>query len=183
MASASKPRDDVSIRQAGIDDIDGLAELASRSFQEAFGAQNDPADIDEYLRTTLSRDSLMHQFADARSVFLVAEIPGRDALAGYAKLRLASEHVTVHAENPIEIERIYADNTLIGRGIGAALMRACLQEAVTRDCDVIWLGVWEHNDRAIEFYKRWGFEVTGSHEFLLGSDVQNDLVMARKSMG
>ena len=172
-------KNEITIRKAGDDDIDGVAALAARSFEDAFGSENDPADIDEYLRTKLSRASFEKQFSDDKSIFLAAHVTSSGALAGYAKLRISSPNESVSGKDPIEIERIYADNALIGHGVGAALMRACIKEATDRNCGVIWLGVWENNERAIQFYKRWEFEVTGSQSFLLGSDLQNDLIMAR----
>jgi ribosomal protein S18 acetylase RimI-like enzyme len=44
---------------------------------------------------------------------------------------------------------------------------------------VVWLDVWERNTRAISFYERWGFVVVGEQDFVLGDDVQRDLLMAR----
>ncbi|HEX7807692.1 MAG TPA: GNAT family N-acetyltransferase, partial [Thermoanaerobaculia bacterium] len=53
---------------------------------------------------------------------------------------------------------------------------------VARNANVqsVWLGVWEHNPRAIAFYEKCGFRITGKHPFLLGSDLQTDLVMTRE---
>jgi ribosomal protein S18 acetylase RimI-like enzyme len=58
-------------------------------------------------------------------------------------------------------------------------MRACLDEARTRGCDVIWLDVWEHNLRARAFYRKWGFSEAGTQPFKLGDDMQTDLLMRR----
>jgi ribosomal protein S18 acetylase RimI-like enzyme len=58
-------------------------------------------------------------------------------------------------------------------------MDASLQQAIDNGCDVMWLGVWERNERAIAFYRKWAFREFGSHAFLLGKDLQNDLLMAR----
>jgi ribosomal protein S18 acetylase RimI-like enzyme len=67
----------------------------------------------------------------------------------------------------------------IGRGVGAALMQAALREADARGCDAIWLDVWENNNRAIDFYRRWGFVEIGTQPFRLGNDTQRDLLMVR----
>ena len=83
--------------------------------------------------------------------------------------------------NPVEIARFYSAAPWIGRGVGAALMTACLREAEARACDVVWLDVWDRNARAIAFYSKWGFEVVGEADFILGDDVQHDLLMARVS--
>ena len=49
-----------------------------------------------------------------------------------------------------------------------------------RGKDAVWLGVWDRNERAIRFYESWGFHRAGSQPFLLGSDLQTDLVMVRR---
>ena len=62
---------------------------------------------------------------------------------------------------------------------GNHLMEACLNLARQGGHKVIWLGVWEHNPRAISFYEKWGFEKFGSHLFMLGNDLQTDLLMKK----
>jgi ribosomal protein S18 acetylase RimI-like enzyme len=78
----------------------------------------------------------------------------------------------------MELRRIYAVQEFIGKGVGKELMYRSIHEARQRDCDVIWLGVWEKNQRAIDFYKKWGFREVGAHLFALGDEPQNDLLMA-----
>ncbi len=59
-------------------------------------------------------------------------------------------------------------------------MAAALDVFAKRGNDVVWLGVWEHNPRAIAFYKKIGFREVGSHVFPLGTDPQRDLIFMRK---
>ena len=94
-------------------------------------------------------------------------------------LREGKAPVAVTGTEPVELVRIYVENDIIGAGYGAALMNACLEEAKKNGHRTIWLGVWEKNLRAIRFYRRWGFTKVGTKEFLLGSDLQNDHIMAR----
>jgi uncharacterized protein (DUF1697 family)/ribosomal protein S18 acetylase RimI-like enzyme len=114
-------------------------------------------------------------------VFFLAQIDG--AAVGYARLRYGPAPACVPGARPVEIVRLYADRPCIGRGVGAALMTRCLYEAAARECGVVWLDVWERNPRAIAFYAKWGFEVVGEQDFLLGDDVQHDLLMARPAGG
>jgi diamine N-acetyltransferase len=65
-----------------------------------------------------------------------------------------------------------------GKGIAQDLMNAGIEEMRRHGSDVVWLGVWEHNPRAIAFYKKIGFIEVGDHVFPLGSDLQRDIVMA-----
>ena len=67
----------------------------------------------------------------------------------------------------------------LGRGVGPALMQACLDAAQRGGFDLLWLDVWERNPRAIAFYHKWGFKVVGMQVFQLGSDSQTDLLMKR----
>ena len=43
--------------------------------------------------------------------------------------------------------------------------------------DWLWLGVWEENPKAIQFYKKLGFVDFGEHEFDLGDERQRDIMM------
>lgn len=79
----------------------------------------------------------------------------------------------------IEIARIYAVRHFIGKGTGSALMQKCIDIAKEMNREVVWLGVWEHNKLAIDFYSKWGFEKFGEHVFVLGNDPQTDWMMKK----
>jgi GNAT superfamily N-acetyltransferase len=76
------------------------------------------------------------------------------------------------------VQRIYADRSWHGRGVGSALLQACVEQSRAWGCDVLWLGVWERNPRGIAFYEKWGFRRVGEQRFLVGTDSQRDHVMA-----
>jgi ribosomal protein S18 acetylase RimI-like enzyme len=89
----------------------------------------------------------------------------------------------VVAAAPGEVQRLYVAREFHGMGIARSLMLACLDEMNVVRSDVAWLGVWEHNPRAIAFYRKFGFAEVGEHIFPLGSDPQRDIVMARPVAG
>ncbi|SEU29546.1 GNAT family N-acetyltransferase, partial [Stigmatella erecta] len=94
-------------------------------------------------------------------------------------LRDGAREQGVQAERPLHLSRLYVDRPFLGAKVGAALMLRCLEEGLARRHDVLWLGVWERNARARAFYSRWGFTEVGEMHFLLGSDLQRDIVLAR----
>jgi ribosomal protein S18 acetylase RimI-like enzyme len=94
---------------------------------------------------------------------------------GYTKIKNGQTPKELKSARAIEIHRIYVLQEMIGQGIGKALMEKCLQIAQHQNYEVIWLGVWEKNTRAIEFYKKWGFKKFSSHIFRLGTEDQTDL--------
>ena len=167
----------IAVRTATVADAALLAGLGARTFRDTFAADNTEADMAAYLAAAFGNDVQTREIADAASAFLIAQVDG--VTAGYARLRRGHAPPCVFGMRPVEIARFYADAPWIGAGIGAALMTACLAEAAALGCDVIWVDVWQRNARAIAFYAKWGFAVHGGQEFVLGEDVQHDLLMAR----
>ena len=103
-----------------------------------------------------------------------------EKVVGYAKVKEGKSPKELNSENGIEIERIYTLSEYRGKSVGKLLMQTCIDIALKRGYTEIWLGVWEYNPRAIAFYEKWGFEKFGSHPFLLGNDLQTDLLMKKK---
>lgn len=177
MIPAPVSRSAFHVRVAGPEDAATLADLGARTFDDTFGSDNPVSDMATYLACAFRPDIQAAELADPRCVFLVAESERQNA--GYARLRFGESRSSVAGIRPVEIDRFYADRPWIGKGVGTALMRASLDLARDGGCDVVWLDVWEHNPRAIGFYRSWGFEVVGTQNFRLGQQSQTDLIMAR----
>ena len=165
------------IRRAAQDDARGLAELAEATFRASFGAMNTPGHMDRHCRSTYAEDIQAAEIADPDMVTLVCEEQGE--MIGYAQIRWGSTPDCVLASRPGEIQRLYVVAGWHGKGVAQELMRACIRELQRRGSDAAWLGVWEHNPRAIAFYGKSGFVEVGSHTFPLGGDPQRDIVMVR----
>ncbi len=170
----------VIIRTANLTDADVLAKIGLQSFNEAFAGhpKNHPDDMKIYTDEAFSVESLRKELTDNDAIFFVAEL--ENEIVGYAKLQQNSREDCVTGENPLELNRLYALDKYIGKGIGKALMLKCLEFAETNNHDTFWLGVWEFNFRAQKFYEKFGFEKCGEHVFQLGSDPQIDWIMQRQ---
>ena len=163
------------IRYGNISDATMLSKLGAKTFYDTFAKENTPENINLYIKKSFSTEIQLNELSRHDIIFLIAE--AEDEPVGYAKLKIDSHDEAVKGTKVMEIERIYASQEYIGRGVGKELMKACINEARQRGCDSIWLGVWEKNQRAIDFYKKWGFREVGTHIFKLGEDPQNDFVM------
>ena len=172
------PDPSLHIRTADARDGDLLAKLGAQTFRDTFAPDNTPQDMAAYLAKSFGPECQAAELADPGTTFLIAETAGE--AVGYARLKLGPAPACIVGERPAEIVRLYAVTGWIGRGVGAALMQACLECAGRLKCDVVWLDVWERNQRAIEFYRRWSFVEVGTQDFVLGSDVQHDLLMQRR---
>jgi len=168
------------IRQATFKDSELLTKLAYKTYWDAFHAhpRNDPKDFGDYMQRAFNLEKIQAELADKNSIFLVAEIG--DEMAGYAKLELLRLEPPIKGKKPIELNRLYAKQELIGKGIGQLLIDMSFETARKLECDVIWLGVWELNPRAIRFYEKNGFRKVGSHIFQMGTDKQTDLLMQKE---
>lgn len=169
---------DIQIRLASVEDTTTIVHFGARAFREAFSAQNDPADMEAYLSASFRQAVIRAQLLDPATLCLLAV--QRDELMGYSMLRSNAAPDCVVGADPIELVRIYADPDHKGEGIGSILMRASLRQAAGRAFRTIWLGVWERNEAAIGFYRKWGFSKVGTQRFELGTDIQTDLVMVRQ---
>ncbi len=101
------------------------------------------------------------------------------APAGYVKMREGGTKPGLEHKRSLEIARIYVINAMIGKGVGSILMQRCIDVALEMNKELLWLGVWKENNTAIDFYKRWGFEIFGEQDFLLGNDLQKDWLMKK----
>jgi diamine N-acetyltransferase len=154
-----------------------LSTLGAETFFDSFAAENTLENMAAYLAANFSPEKQAGELTDPASRFLILSAHGHPV--GYARLRQGQAPPTVVAKRPIEIVRFYARKAWIGKGVGARLMQACLHEARLAGSDVVWLDVWEHNPRAIAFYRKWGFAEAGVQVFQLGDEIQRDLVMSR----
>lgn len=168
---------EITIRTAGTADAAIIADLSRKTFYETFAADNSPENMDKFMNETFTREKLMEEVGAAGNYFILA-LEG-DKPLGYVRMRDGKQLPELEGKKAIEIARIYADKAAIGKGIGSALMKKSLELAAGLDREIVWLGVWEHNHRAIGFYKKWGFERFATHVFNLGNDSQTDWLMMR----
>lgn len=103
----------------------------------------------------------------------------KESLIAFAQLRLGTPPECVDAHDSIELQRFYVCRSAHGRGVANELMAAVLSAARALRSNTLWLGVWEHNARAMAFYRRHGFADVGSHVFRMGSDDQIDRIYVR----
>lgn len=171
----------VTIRIARDEDAALLAQVGGQAFTEAFGPDNNPQDLADYLSGAFSESIQRAEVAESGSVFFIAEDDGTPC--GYARLRRKTPPAFVRGKNPCELQRFYVLKDWWGKGAAHDLMRAVVDEASRLGYGALWLGVWQKNPRAIAFYQKWGFQIVGETTFVIGSDVQHDHVMVREMEG
>ena len=176
--AAAVPASDVRIRRGTLQDAAAIAEIAARLFVQTFVADNDPANVAAHVAANFGESAQRAELADPAITYLLLD--AGTALVGFAELKARSTDPSVRGESPVEIQRFYVDQSYHGRGLASRLMDACIREANGQGAEVVWLGVWECNPRAIRFYEKQGFVDAGVKTFLMGNDLQSDRVMLRR---
>ena len=167
--------DSAGIRYATRSDASALSQLGARTFRATYVDTNETHLLESYIADHYSTAIQRAELQDDRLVYLVAEMDAQ--LVGFALLRTDQAHPDVNGAHPIRLARIYVDTPHLGSGLGSALMQRCITECQTRGHDVLWLGVWEKNAKAIAFYERWGFDRVGAEVFDFGGDNQRDAIL------
>lgn len=166
---------DLKIRPVRENEIQILSTIASQTFFDTYAAFNTMKDMEHYLSENFSHGALRAQLENPDSFFYFAELD--KAIVGYIKLNKGTAQTDSKLENALEIERIYVVNNFQGMKIGNQLVHRTIELARSLGSSAIWLGVWDRNVKAIEFYLKSGFVEFAQHTFIIGTDPQNDVLM------
>ncbi len=170
--------ENINIEGVTLNKIDQLQKISRQTFFETYSAVNTEENMKKYLKEEFSLEKLTAEFNNKGSAFYFAVLD--DNITGYIKLNFGASQTELKDDNALEIERIYVLQEFHGKKIGQLLYEKAVQIAKQRNADYVWLGVWEKNLRAINFYKKNGFVEFDKHIFKLGDDEQTDIMMKLK---
>jgi ribosomal protein S18 acetylase RimI-like enzyme len=165
----------ITILQINDSHIAALQQIGRQSFSETFAESNSAQNMAKYLEEAYSYEKLSAELNDPNSIFYFAMM-GQDVI-GYLKLNVGASQTEVKDNDALEIERIYVLNSFQGKKVGQILFDKAIQIAKEQNAEFVWLGVWEENKRAIQFYTKNGFVAFDQHVFVLGDEAQTDIMM------
>ena len=162
------------IRRANTSDAQTLSDLSKITFFDTFKDTCSAKDMQGFIHEYFNVELIKKELQDPDDFYFISFINGM--ATGYIRLKEDSSNVEIIANHKaIELKRIYVLKEYHSQKVGAALMNFALGFAATKNYEMIWLGVWEHNERAKRFYKKFGFEDTGAkHSFPIGNTPQTD---------
>jgi len=168
----------IEIKKVILNDINQLQKIGRQTFYETFSAGNTDENMQKYLDEGFSKIKLTTELDDQNAEFYFATLD--DNVIGYLKINFGQSQTELQDDKALEIERIYVLKDFHGKAVGQLLYDKAIEIARQKSADYIWLGVWEKNPRAINFYKKNGFVEFDKHVFKLGNDEQTDIMMKLK---
>ena len=166
-----------SIRKCNVKDLDSLCKISIETFYQTFVDSNTVENMTAYLDTAYNKEKLYEELCNPDSSFFFISVGER--LAGSLKTNEYPSQTDINDIDSLELERIYILKEFQGAGLGQDLLEHTISIATEHGKKYIWLGVWEHNERAKHFYQKNGFYRIGAHSFVVGDDVQTDYVMRK----
>ena len=162
------------IRRATITDSLLLSGLSEITFRDAFGYTCTESDMNAFVLQYFSENIISQELSDPTDYYFLAYLG--DEAVGYMRLKEDySDYEKICAFRALELKRIYVLKAFQGKGIGQQLLAFAEQFANNNSFEVLWLGVWEHNEGAKKLYKQMGFQDTGdTHHFYIGDNESTD---------
>jgi ribosomal protein S18 acetylase RimI-like enzyme len=168
----------IDIQKATINDTEEVQNICIKTFYETFSTANSEENMQKYLSENFSINQLNIELNNENSEFYFATT--NNTIIGYVKLNFGSSQTELKDKHTAEIERIYILKEFYGKKVGQVLCDKAIEIAKQKRVAFIWLGVWEENLRAINFYKKNGFIEFDKHIFSLGQEEQTDIMMKLK---
>lgn len=168
---------ELSFREANIDDLNLLSVLGITTLYEAYFQMDPSKDLADYSILAFNLEQVKTELEDPNSTFIIAELD--DRAIGFAKLREGKKLECLEGKNAIEIQRIYLLEKMQGKNFGRELINHCFEIGKEKGYKTVWLGVWDKNIKAQKFYQKIGMEEIGKVDFSDGKNEFINLVMAK----
>jgi len=166
----------VSYRDAGPEDAAALDRVFDKSFCDAFAHLYRPEDLEAFLSSFGIAD-WQAELRDPAFAFRLAEDDG--VAVGYVKLGPVLKLPVEPSVPALLLDQFYVLKDHHVTGIARALMDWAIEEGRRRGVQRLYLTVFPENHRARRFYDRSGFEDVGRYDFMVGSHVDEDVIMRK----
>jgi diamine N-acetyltransferase len=162
----------ITLRRLSEADLSSLRQISIDTFVENYAHLNEPETFQQHLDRTFAEEQLLSELKEPNNLFFFAESDGE--VLGYLKLAYPSPMEHDATIDCLELVRIYVRPNYQKWGIGKLFLEKTIETARALGAQGIWLGVWQKNHHAQEWYQRQGFRKVATHTFMLGDEAQDD---------
>ncbi len=159
---------------AAINDAEVLAKIGGDTFYETFRPYNTEEDIVEYINKAYAVNVIANNLINLNTVYFLCY--DKEKVVGYIKLIKHAQVDGINGE-AVELEKIYVKALYFGTGAGNELMQQAIKYSKQHGFETLFLGVWQENERAVNFYKKTGFIIFDTRQFKLGQRLCEDYML------
>jgi ribosomal protein S18 acetylase RimI-like enzyme len=173
----------IEIKRAAPEDALLISDLSIITFIETYRGTCSDNDLNSFIDSCFNEKVIAAELDDEDDLYYIAFADGFPA--GYMRLKKnENEYPLTEKYKAIELKRIYVLKEFHSQQIGNALLSFAIKKTTAMGFELLWLGVWEENKKAISFYKKHGFnDINQTYTFSVGNTQQNDRWMTRTLNG
>ena len=148
-----------------------LSELAKQTLLESHANSPAAEGLNNYVAENYSEDVLKAELRNEKNIYHIIYYNNR--AAGYSKIILDTSYPQSEIKNIAKLDRLYLLKEFYDLKLGQVLFNFNVEFLKRNGQAGIWLYTWKGNQRAINFYKKNGFVITGSHDFKISETLSN----------
>lgn len=140
-----------------------LSVLAKNIYQQHYLHLWEIGGADWYMHEYAYPENILRkELEDSNNIYCIAY--HKNKAIGYLKIKINETLKGFEELNALEVERIYIDESVTGKGIGKQLMQYVFDIAKQHKKDIVFLKAMDTSLDAIAFYRKLGFESCGTFQ-------------------
>jgi ribosomal protein S18 acetylase RimI-like enzyme len=168
----------ISFRRGNGEDAITISALAVQVFLDTYATAGVRPDLALEAFQECSASAFAVRLSEPNRTFLLAE--EGVGLVAFAEIIKGSIKAPVAELQGAELVRLYVQPAAQRTGLGRRLLEAAERVAVDAACPLVWLTAWEHNHRAIAFYRRLGYSEVGVTTYRFRNNTYGNRVFAKR---
>ncbi|OBX21201.1 MULTISPECIES: GNAT family N-acetyltransferase [Bizionia] len=161
----------IKIIKANVSHAETLSLIGRQTFLESHGVSASKTDIDTYINLKFTKTAFETELVDSNNIFHILLYDEKPI--GYSKIMYSIPQKNIPFKNVTKLERIYVLKAFHNLKLGKELLNFNVSLSQKNTQSGMWLYVWTENHRAVNFYKKTGFEIVGSYDFKISETHSN----------
>lgn len=153
----------IEIRRATVNDSRIIAHIGRIAVELSHRASCSMEDMISFLDSHYNENALKEELSQPEHIYHLISYEGQPA--GFSKIILNTPHPNIAGEHITKLDRIYLMSNFYDQKLGLQLLNFNADLARKHGQQGMWLFTWQGNERAVNFYKRYGFKIAGEHRF------------------
>jgi GNAT superfamily N-acetyltransferase len=161
----------VEIQKATINNTEVICTIGQKSFLSSHGKSASKKDIDTFILEHYNPGAISKELSNSINnyfLFFLNSTP-----LGFSNLQLNNPPSNLPFKNVAKLDRIYFLEETYGKGFGSELLQYNIEFSIKNKQQGIWLFTWVENDRAVNFYRRFGFKTIGKYDYKISETHAN----------